>query len=214
MAERLNLHLLPAGYFAETQVHVGDRIEVDVASFELAESAQEAAQQNGGVAVATWAPPVAALAMPAIFPDDIEVQVFRASGGATLVAAVELISPRNKDRPEARRAFAAKCASYLQQGVGLVIVDIVTERHANLHDELIRLLGHGESLLFPAAAPLYAVAYHPLRREPGGDQIDLWPTTLAVGQPLPVLPLPLRGGPILPLDLEQTYSDARRRSRL
>ena len=32
-----------------------------------------------------------------------------------VVAAVELVSPRNKDRSSARRAFATKAASYLQQ---------------------------------------------------------------------------------------------------
>jgi len=90
--------------------------------------------------------------MPALFPDEIEVHVFRRSGGTTLVAAIELISPGNKDRAEARRAFAAKCASYLQQGIGLVIVDIVTERQANLHDELNSLLEHADTFQFPQAA--------------------------------------------------------------
>ena len=42
--------------------------------------------------------------------------------GATLVAAIELVSPGNKDRPEARLAFAAKCVSYLTRGVGLIVV--------------------------------------------------------------------------------------------
>ena len=32
--------------------------------------------------------------------------------------AIELASPGNKDRPETRRAFAAKCASYLARGIG------------------------------------------------------------------------------------------------
>jgi hypothetical protein len=215
IGERLNLHLLPKGYFAETQVHIGNRIEVDVASFESAETPQQEAHQgNGGVTVATWAPPAAALSMPAVFPDEVETLVFRESGGATLVAAIELICPRNKDRPEACRAFAAKCASYLQRGIGLVIVDIVTERHANLHDELVRLLEQAESFEFPTDAPLYAVAYHPIRRDPGGDQIDIWPAPMAVRQPLPTMPLALRGGPMLPLDLELTYTETRLKSRL
>ena len=55
--------------------------------------------------------------------------------------------------------------------------------------------------------------YRPARRE-SGDQIDCWPVRLAVGQGLPILPLALRGGPTLPLDLEASYTDARVRSRL
>jgi hypothetical protein len=37
---------------------------------------------------------------------------------------------------------------------------------------------------------------------------------LAVSAALPILPLALRGGPTLPIDLETTYAEARRRSRL
>ena len=37
-------------------------------------------------------------------------------------------------KPEHRDAFVTKCVQYLQQGVGLVLIDVVTERHpaANL----------------------------------------------------------------------------------
>jgi hypothetical protein len=215
IVERLNCSLLPPGYFAETQVHVGSRIEVDVASCESPARDPQANQpDHGGVAVQTWVPPAAALAMPAIFPDEVEIQVFQTTAGATLVGAIELISPCNKDRAEARRAFASKCASYSQEGIGLVIVDVVTERHFNLHDELIRLLEQDARYRFPSESLLYAVAYHPVRRDPGGDQIDIWPLPVAIGQPLPTLPLALRGGPIVPIDLEMTYIEARLKSRL
>ncbi|MBV8554585.1 MAG: DUF4058 family protein [Planctomycetaceae bacterium] len=214
IAERLNRAVLPEGYFAEVQVHVGGRVEVDVASFEDSEAGPGAPAPEGGVAVEAWAPPRTTLSMPAVFPDEFEVQVFRSSGGATLVGAVELISPGNKDRPEMRRAFAAKCACYLQQGVGLVIVDVVTDRQANLHDALVRLLDQPEPFRFPGSAMLYAVAYRPVRRDPGGDWIDFWPTPLAVGQVLPTMPLALRDGPTVPLELEDSYTEARLRSRL
>jgi hypothetical protein len=36
------------------------------------------------------------------------------------------VSPANKDRDETRRAFIAKCAAYLQRGIGLIVVDIRT----------------------------------------------------------------------------------------
>ena len=130
-----------------------------------------------------------------------------------MVGAVELVSPGNKDRPETRRAFAAKCSSYLQMGMGLVIVDVVTERLANLHDDLMRLMEKPEMFFFPGQTDLYAVAYRPARHK-DGDQIDCWTAPLAVGQELPTMPLALRGGPTLPLELEATYVEARRRSRL
>jgi hypothetical protein len=126
----LNRRVLPEGCFAETQVHLGGRVEIDVAAFDKGQRSAPATGEgsNGGVAVETWAPPTTALVMPAVFPDEIEIQVFHSSGGAALVAGIALVSPGNKDRPETRRAFAAKCTAYLQQGIGLVIVDVVRQR--------------------------------------------------------------------------------------
>jgi hypothetical protein len=179
----LNRRVLPPECFAEVQIHLGGHVEIDGAARE----------------------PPAGLVMPAVFPDEIEVQVFRSSGGATLVAAIAFVSPSNKDRPETRRAFTDKCATYLQMGVGLVVVDVVTERQANLHNELIRRLEQPDKFEILPAAPLYTVAYRPSRRE-SGDQIEIWPVPLALGQALPTMPLALRGVATLPLDLETTYA--------
>jgi hypothetical protein len=215
IADGLNRDLLPSGYFAEPHVHVGSRVEVDIATFDQDSSASAASA--GGIATATlparlYAPPAAALTMPVIFPDSLEVLIFSSEGGPTLVAAVELVSPGNKDRDEARRAFASKCASYLQQAIGLIVADIVTGGQANLHNELVELLEKGEEFLL-SAATLYATAYRPVRRR-AGDQIDIWFATLEAGQGLPVLPLALDKGICVPLDLEATYTDARQHSRL
>jgi len=215
IGETLNLKLLPPRYYAETQSHIGGRVEVDVATLER--SPREAAVGNGPVATLTaeaWAPPAPPLVIPGVFPDEFEVLVFGGSTGAHFVAAIELVSPGTNDRPESRRAFAIKCASYIQAGVGPIVVDVVTERLANLHDEMIGLLDLPDRFRFPGETQLYAVAYRPARREPGGDQVDVWPAPLAVGQPLTTLPLALRGGPIIPVDLEATYAEARVRSRL
>ncbi|HZV04073.1 MAG TPA: DUF4058 family protein [Gemmataceae bacterium] len=209
----LNEGGLPEGYFAETQVHFGSRIEVDVATLQERQAVPPS-QANGGVAVEPWAA-TQVLFMPAVFPDEIEVQIIHNSGGPTLVGAIELVSPRNKDRPEARRAFAAKCLAYLQSGVGLLIVDIVTERHQNLHDELINLCQQDAGYRFSSPPPsLYTVAYRPLRTEAEGDQIELRPAPLQLGGALPTMPLALRGGPIISVELERTYTMARQRSLL
>jgi hypothetical protein len=95
----------------------------------------------------------------------------------------------------------------------LIVVDIVTSRHANLHDELMALLGHGEGFRFPTPTALYATAYRPAHRQER-NEIDLWREPLAVGQPLPTLPLAVRGLGCLPIDLEGTYMEARRRGRI
>src|SRR5690349_3089615 len=113
---------LPQRFFAEVQIHLGSRVEADVAEFEGPADPGEATGNGaaGGVALQTWAPPAATLVMPAVFPDDLEVHVRDEREDARLVAVVELVSPRNKDRAESRRAFAAKSAAYLQRGIGLL----------------------------------------------------------------------------------------------
>src|ERR1043166_2203486 len=200
----LNRGVLPKECFAEAQVHVGSQVEIDVATFE-----HDSGNSNGaGVALAAWAPPKPHKVMPAVFPDVFEVQVIRDFGGPQLVGAIELVSPGNKDRPEARQAFVAKCAAYLQQGVGLLIVDIVTDRQANLHNELIRHLQQADDFALSAKAMLYAVSYGP-RRVKAGDRIDIWQEPLSLGKAMPTMPLPLRGLNAVPIDLEGTYQIGR-----
>ena len=210
IADALN-ERLPEGYFAEEQLHPAARIEIDVETFE--QSAQPGGL--GGVAKAparAYAPPAAARSIPNVLIEGVELLVFQSEGGPTLVGAVELISPGNKDRAEARQAFAAKCASYLHQGIGLIIVDVVTSRSGNLHGELLRL--HSQSAEDRAsAADLYAVSYRPVRRA-DKDEIELWPQSLAVGRPLPELPLWLGPDLVVPVNLEATYVDACRRRRI
>jgi len=66
------------------------------------------------VATAVRAPPKPTLSVTVDFHrlDVFEVQVHR-EGGLEMVAAIALVSPRNKDGPTARRLFAAKWAAYL-----------------------------------------------------------------------------------------------------
>jgi hypothetical protein len=151
--------------------------------------------------------------MPAVFPDTFEVRIFTTSGGLTLVAAIELVSPGNKDRPEERRAFATKCASYLYQGVSLIIIDIVTNKNANLHNETMHLMAAANPFLFADDVNLYAAAYRPVLRQEQAE-IDCWFAICAVGASLPLLPLRLTGDLFVPVDFEASYQEACRRRRL
>jgi hypothetical protein len=213
MADVLNQQLLPEGFFAEEHAHVGARVEIDVATFTDNGSGPVRDGNAATMPPRVWVPPAPPLLLPAAFPDDFEVLIYQSEGGATLVAAIELISPANKDREAHRRALAVKCASYLVQGISLILIDIVTSRQANLHNEIMQLLKHPASSHLPAEATLYAVAYRPVVRGKL-EQIDVWPATLALGQPLPTMPLGLNAELCLPLDLEATYTVACQRRRL
>lgn len=191
IADALNGHWLPEDYYAEVQTH-NPRIEIDVA---------------------TWTPPAPPLVLPAVFPPSFEVSVYStAGGGPTLVGAIELISPANKQGNANRRAFVSKCLSYLSQGVSVVIIDIVTSRRANLHRRLLKLLKSPEGALMPDGT-LYAAAYRPTIRKKK-PEIDIWPMPLALGEPLPTMPLRLTGDLFVPVELDATYAEACKRLRI
>jgi hypothetical protein len=129
------------------------------------------------------------------------------------VAAIELVSPGNKDRTTERTAFAVKCASYLFQGISVIIIDIVTNRRANLHNEILGVMDAPKTHSLDAECSLYAVAYRPIRRD-GNDEIAIWRSRLELGNTLPELALGLGGDLVIPVDFEATYEEACRRRRL
>jgi hypothetical protein len=209
IADALNEDLLPDGYFAEEHVHARARIESDVATF----VDEQSMPANGAVIVRIYAPSAPSAVISAAFPDEYEVRVFEAEGGRRLIAALVLVSPANKDREAHRRAFASKCAGYLAQGISLIVVDAVTSRTANLHADILHLLGCVDDSALANNENLYAVAYRPVIRDTNG-MIEVWPIPLAVGRELPTLPLALSAELCLPIDLEATYTTACNRRRL
>jgi hypothetical protein len=216
LAVALNQRWLSRDFIALEHTHIGPYVEIDVGTFERAASQNPTLPNGGGGGVATltevYAPPKALAALPAVFPDRFEVRVFTTRDGRRLVGAIELISPANKDRPEERRAFVAKCANYLAQGVSVVVLDIVTTRQANLHNELLHWLNAPVGHL-PDDTRLYAAAYRPVLR---GDapQIDVWAQACAVGSALPTMPLRLTGDLFVPVEFEATYVETCRQRRL
>jgi hypothetical protein len=204
LARQLNEGLLPARYFAEAYVKVGSRVEIDVGTFE---EANGTAADGGGVAV--YAPPRPSAVAPLDFthPDVFEVQILSEEAGPRLVAAVELVSPANKDRPAHRHLFAVKCASYLHAGVSVAVVDVVTERSGNLHRGVLEVLGVTAATQAQDPGDLYAAAY---RTASAGEKLhlEMWVEPLALAATLPTLPLWIGEGQSVPLDLEQGYAAA------
>ncbi len=214
IADSLN-ERLPPEFMAEEHTSAGARLEIDVATYQ--DQAVIAPPGPNGPTTATlpqtWAPPAPPHIIPATFSDAFEVRVFSTTGGLTLVGAIELVSPGNKDRAEERHAFAVMCASYLFQGVSVILIDIVTTRRANLHNETMRLVNAPAAVSLPAEIDLYAAAYRPVLREDRAE-IEVWPVTCAQGSPLPMMPLRLTGDLFVPVDFEATYQEACRRRRL
>jgi Protein of unknown function (DUF4058) len=213
LADMLNGEGLPENLFAEPAVHIGGQAQVDVATLE----SEPSATANGSRATATLTQPMKAVPVPtwivpAVFLDSFEVKVFSTEAGPTLVAAIELVSPSNEDRPQTRRALAVKCASYLTQGIHLIIVDIVTNRAANLHNEIMNLM-ETTNFRLPPESKLYSVAYRPVRRE-SREEIDVWPATFGVGDRLPSLPLFVAADLSVLVDFDAAYQETCRKLRL
>src|SRR5262249_50659003 len=131
MVRQLNGNVLPRQFRAVPQVHLGPFVESDLATFEREDNPDRPSQPGGTTgngATAVWAPPAVVQTLEVEFPaqDVFEVRVSDARRGMRLVAVVEMVSPANKDRAEHRHAFVAKCAAYLQEQVGVVVVDVIT----------------------------------------------------------------------------------------
>ena len=219
IADDLNRRL-PKRFLASAPMRLGPQVAADVAEREwltAPEGERNGSERHGASAVAvateveTYTPPATDLAMPVTFPGEYTVEVRDTLKASRVIAVVELVSESNKK--EASEQFAAKCLNYLSKGIGLVVIDIVTPRHWNLHNELVQLAKHDDKFLMPDDQWTYITAYRPVSRKKK-DLIDLWRWPLKVGEPLPAVPLALKGYGCVKLDLEVTYTEACARLRI
>jgi hypothetical protein len=210
MIVRQLFDILPPGYVAAPSVHVGTLFEIDVSALEEDNPAGTepiAGTAGGGLATATKPEPTLTLETDLSEQDEFEVRVYDVERGRQLVAAIELVSPANKVRPENRRAFAAKVAALLQKDVCVSIVDLVTIRQFNLYADLLELIGGADPQLGPAPAPLYSVTIRPRKRPEKRALLDMWYYPMTLGQPLPTLPLWLAADLQVLLPLEPSYEE-------
>lgn len=188
---------LPDGWFAEPQVQWA--IEVDVATFEEADELVSATGDPDSDVAWELPTPYKTIGFD-LRTDEVEVRIYREFPDTPLVGMVELVSPANKDRPESREAFISKCDTYLRDAVGLAIIDVVTKCRANMHSLLVERFGETEG----PDDSIYASAYRPIRNDDSAE-LAMWYQPLSVGEPVPSLPLFLKNGPVVRLNLNETY---------
>ena len=196
IARLLNQGMLPDGFYAMPLIGREGPVEIDVATL----------QDDGKAATngLTWAAPEPDLTLLVDLPaaDDLEVQVLTDDGDPHLIAAIELLSPRNKDRPLARDAFVLKCIGYLESGSSVIVVDTVTTRRADL---IAEILSRFETEWTPSQAGLSATAFRTVDGEGDRRELQVWQSSLAIGMPLPALPLWIDSDFSVRLDLEVSY---------
>jgi len=130
------------------------------------------------------------------------------------VAAIEIVSPSNKDRPDTREVFVGKVASLLQQGVCVTLVDLVSNKEFNLYADLMAMLGRTDPQLAPPTPHLYAVTLRGRQRPKRLSLLDAWFYPMTVGQPLPTIPLWLSPTLRVDLPLEPSYQETCRLLRI
>jgi Protein of unknown function (DUF4058) len=211
--------VLPQGFTAEPRAQLGTYYEIDIGAFDedrdVEPNVSSQRKSNGEVATATWAPPEPTLIIDAEIPEqyEYEVLVYDLERDRTLVAAVEIVSLANKDRPDNRQLFVAKCTNLLTKGVCVSIVDLVTIRHFNLYADLLALIGRSDPSLGATPPATYATTCR--RRKAGRrTKLELWSYPLVVGQPLPRLPIWLTETHAVSLDLDASYEETCRALRI
>lgn len=206
------VRVLPPRYTVGPLIHVGAP-EVDVAVHDEEATPAPTDSTGGGATAVLPAPTLTADTDP---PDEDEfaARVYDADEGERLVASVEFVSPANKDRPESRRMFVAKCADLVQHGVCVSVVDLVSDKRFNLYADLLDFLGHSDpTVAGPPVPHLYAVTVRKREASPRW-KLETWAHPLAVGQPLPPIPLYWTVTEGTVLDLEGTYEEVCRTVRV
>jgi hypothetical protein len=207
----LNDGLLPEGYYALAEQHAGRSI-TDVLTLHASPAPLEPLPlppATGGTALAEAPPRVRrkqTVEQAALIRR--RSLAIRHVSGHRLIALVEIVSPANKDRAQHVQEFAAKAVSALDVGVHLLMVDLMppgSHDPHGMHGVIVqRLEQSDEPYDLPPDEPLTLAAYA------AGPRIDVYLEHIAVGVPLPEMPLFLRPDRYINVPLEPTYQAAYR----
>ncbi|HEX6985609.1 MAG TPA: DUF4058 family protein [Planctomycetaceae bacterium] len=200
----LNHGRLPPGYFALAEQVVGGPVP-DVITLQRRVVATDAPEAAGGVAVAQ-APPQARFISSAeadLYARKANRVVVKHRHGR-VVAVIEVVSPGNKSGGHALRSFVEKAYELLRDGIHLLVVDLFPPSprdpqgiHKAIWDEIL-----DEPFELPPDKPLTVAAYF------AGEPKTAYVEPVAVGDPLPDLPIFLDDRTYVPAPLDATYQAA------
>ena len=204
----LNRGLLPPDYYAlpEQQAAGFGPDVLTLQSPEPASSHEEASPGNGstGLLLAILRVRFTAETPTEFYRRKKSTIVVRHISGDRIIAVVEIISPGNKSSQRVFKALVDKACEFLEFKIHLLIIDLFppTKRdpqgvHAALWEEIA-----GESFTPPPDKPLTLVAYE------SAMTVKAYIEPVAVGDPLPSMPLFLEPGAHVAVPLEGTYREA------
>jgi hypothetical protein len=122
-----------------------------------------------------------------------------------LIAAIEIVSPRNKDRPDSRERYTSRYFGYIHNSVHLLLVDVLPRPAGFSFADAIAANVGIEQPLCPVP---FAVSYRVGEPVPEGTLLARWVRPFHIGDPLPTIPLALNVHQSVLIDLEHTYREA------
>ncbi len=212
LKESLNGGLLPEGFYAMAEQHIGRFAIADVLTLEMTDRSSPPEPNpkfSGSIAVATTPPKVSrkAVANPnTAYRLARRTLTVRRAPSHRLVALIEILSPANKDRPASVREFVEKAYAVLRHRCHLLVVDLFPPgphdpggMHEAIWEEVAAVT---DDPPWPADKPLTLASYMatPLP--------EAYLEPVAVGDVLPDMPLFLEIDAYVNVPLEATYQAA------
>jgi hypothetical protein len=194
----LNHGLLPPDHYAMAEQVAGPGTP-DVLALKVP---GEEADDEGGVALAV-APPKVWLEEEVYTRKTKQVAV-RRTGGDEVVAVIEVVSPGNKNSRHGLRSCVPRAVKHLNSNVHLLIVDLLPPGPRDpegIHPEIWGEYTDTQFAL-PSDRRLTLVSYLSDERKRAFVQ------PVAVGEPLPDMPLFLSPDRYINVPLERTYTEA------
>ncbi len=201
----LNSGLLPGEYYALAEQHAGFGI-ADVLTLHKGQQESDSSA-GGGLAIATAPPRVSRHETIEQATRSLRrTLTVRHVSDDRLVALLEIISPANKDRRQSVDDFVAKACDALDAGVHLLMIDLFPPGASDpdgLHAAIIRRLQRSDEVYdLPTDKPLTFASYA------AGEPIEVYLENLAVGSPVPDMPLFLTSDRYVTAPLRSTYDTA------
>jgi hypothetical protein len=202
ICDALNAGRLPKGYSALIEQSAAG-VYPDVITLEYGPRASGHRNAPTGIAVASASPKTRFVSQAS----DEDIYAAKANRIAIhhplgeVIAIIEIVSPGNKSGRHALRAFVEKNLGFLHQGIHLLIIDLFPPSkrdpqgiHKAIWDEI-----QDEPFELPSDKPLTLAAYS------AGVPKRAYVEPVAVGEPLPEMPLFLDPESYIPVPLEATY---------
>ncbi|MEJ7592532.1 MAG: DUF4058 family protein [Planctomycetaceae bacterium] len=210
----LNSGLLPSEYYAMAEQITGG-LGPDVVALGNTESLSAddddagegmGTPGDGGLAIAMPRTRFTARAEVDIYAEKRSRVVIRHRSGDDVAAVIEIVSPGNKSTRYALRSFVEKALELLRAGIHLLIIDVIpagSRDPQGIHGAIWENIDEEDQpFSLPPGEPLTMVAYT------GGLERQAFIEPVAVGKPLPDMPLFLRPPRHVMVPLEATYQAA------